>query len=142
MNSNEWGKILGGALEKTRQEREAYNQRMGELEAHKEAMGNHGPWDAWDGRLCRWSGPQGIWLKDTETGQFLNSIGEYKAWRINIGAGWVVTQELAVEWSYLIGSGGKELDSRLWSIESDDEMLVWDMRTGCWLVDEDTSKDE
>lgn len=141
-DKREWEKVLGGALEKARAEREAYRQRMSELEAHKEAMGAIGPWDAWGGRLCAWKGPMGVWLKDIETGSFLMNMGEYRRWRLDSGYGWGKTEEVALEWSYLIGGGAASWDRRVWAVEDGGSMLIWDMRTGCWLVDEDTSNDE
>lgn len=137
----DWGKLLSGALEKTRKERAAYKQRMGELEAHKEAMGNIGPWDAWGGRLSRYQSPRGYWLRDNDTGIFLDSVTAYRTWRVNCGHGYGRTHDIGVEWSYLIGGGAPEWDRRVWVVESSDELLIWDMRTGCWLVDEAEAED-
>lgn len=133
MNSESWGKALGEALERSREEREEQSRRLGEMEAARENMDRHGPWDAWNGRLSTYMGPRGVWLRDNDWNTFICNVDEYRRWRVNNGYGWGRAETVGIEWSYLIGGGAPKWERRVWSVENGEEMLLWDMRTGKWL---------
>lgn len=129
MQSSEWADTLAAALTKKAEE----NDRRAQFVSHQAANPEVGPWDAWGGSICRTVCNGAPCLIVNATGVYLYTVDQYRRWRENSGYGYGKRDEICVEWAYLIAHA-PERYRHIWSIESADEILLWDAHTGTWCA--------
>lgn len=128
MNNSEWTATLADALAKRTEETDQRTKFLSQQQTDPK----HGPWDAWGDSLARTASGGERCLVDTHTGRYIANIREYRSWRENRGYKRPKSGELELEWAYLL-ENAPERCRQIWSVESADEILLWDARTGTWL---------
>lgn len=129
MQSSEWADTLASALTKKAEE----SDRRAQFLAHQASAPEVGAWDAWGGAICRTVCNGAPCLINNTNGQYIYNLDEYRRWRENSGYGYAKRDEISVEWAYLITNAPQRY-RHIWSVESSDEVLLWDAHTGTWCA--------
>lgn len=131
--SKSWAEQLSGALEK-RTEAADKKREVGEVISgyRSEVELRGGAWGGWNGHVSLIFASGKPCLCDERTGKRIESVGEYRTWRMDMGYGYARSDVIADEWAYLIGGGAPKRERHIWQIGAggDTGRLLYDTRTG------------